>query len=128
MELILKCCAAAILCAAACLLIKKANPELSFALGAAGSAIILIAALKLSDGIGELMQSAKALIGPVSAEIAPMLKCVGIAAVTKFTSELCRDASQSAAAGSIEAAGTICAAAVSAPLIISMLKLIGDMV
>ncbi len=128
MEIIIKCAGAALLCCVVCLMIKKANPELSLALSAVTAAMILLAGLKLADGIGEIAATVRTLLGTGKSQIVPMMKCVGIAAITKLSAELCKDASQSAAAASIEIAGTICAAAVSAPLIISMLKLIGDMV
>lgn len=128
MEVMIRCSAAALLASSMCLLIKRTNPELSLALSAAVTAAVMMAALKLTGGLKELTEAVKTLSGAADGELAPMLKCVGIAAVTKITAELCKEASQPAAASSLEIAGTICAAAVAAPMIISMLKLIGDMV
>lgn len=53
---------------------------------------------------------------------------MAVAIVTKLASELCREASQSAAASAVELAGTLCAFSVALPLIMSMLKMIGGMV
>ena len=58
----------------------------------------------------------------------PVLKCVAIAIITKVTAELCKDASQGAAASAVELAGTVCAMSAAMPLIMSMLKMIGGMV
>lgn len=128
MEIIIKCSALALLCAAICLLIKRTNPELSLALSAAATVVIMLAALRLSENLTELTECVRTMIGAANTLIAPVLKCVAIAAVTKITGELCKDASQSAAAAAVEIAGTMCAIAVTMPVLISMLHLIGGMV
>jgi stage III sporulation protein AD len=56
-----------------------------------------------------------------------MLKCLGIAFISKFGADLCRDASQSALASAVETAGNLCAAALAMPLIISLMTTIGGM-
>ena len=128
MDTIIKCAALAFSCSAICLLIKRTNPELSLALSAAAAVMTALAALRMGECVSELTATVRTLIGTSNIGIAPMLKCVAIAAVTKITGELCKDASQSAVAASVELAGTMCAIAVSMPLVISMLKLIGGMI
>ena len=128
METIIKCAALALTCSAVCLLIKKGNPELSLALSAGAAVLIAMAAFKLGESLMALVESVKTIIGAANTTVAPVLKCVAIAAVTKIAGELCKDASQSAAAASIELAGTMCAIGVAMPMVISMLKLIGGMI
>lgn len=110
------------------LLIKRSNPELSLALSACTVALILIGALGFAKGILELSEAVKTIAGGSAKFISPVLKCVAVAIVTKLASELCREASQSAAASAVELAGTLCAFSVALPLIMSMLKMIGGMV
>ena len=55
------------------------------------------------------------------------MKCLGIAFISKFGADLCRDASQSALASAVEAAGTLCAAALVMPMILSLMTTIGGL-
>lgn len=127
MEIIMRCAAAALVAVLICLLIKRTNPEISMLLSAAAIVIIMIAAMAFAEGIRELASMVKSIAGSSDVIIAPVLKCVGIGAVTKISTELCRDAAQSSVAAAVDLAGTLCAIGVSLPLITSMLKMIGGM-
>ena len=127
MDVIIKCAAAALLSCLICLLIKRTNPEMSMVLGAGAIVIIITAAMSYASSLIELAAAVKNLCGSADVLIGPVLKCVGIGAVTKISTELCRDSSQSSAAAAVDMAGTLCAIGVSMPLILSMLKMIGAM-
>ena len=128
MDIMLKCAAAALTATVICLLIKRTNPEMSMLLSAGAIVVIMTAAMGFARSITELASMVKAMTEDGDVMIVPVLKCVGIGAITRISSELCRDAAQSsAAAAAVDMAGTLCAIGVSMPLIISMLKLIGGM-
>ena len=127
MEVVIKCAAAALLSSLVCLLIKRTNPEMSMILSAGAIVIIVAAALGFASSLIELAQAVRNISSGADVLITPVLKCVGIGAVTKISAELCRDSSQSAAAAAVDMAGTLCAIGVSMPLILSMLKMIGGM-
>lgn len=127
MELLFKAAAAALTAAAVGLLIKNRNPELSLLLGAGTAALILIASAGFLKGLRELADTVKTIAGSSEALIAPVLKCVAIAIVTRIAAELCRDASQAAAASAVELAGTVCAMSAAMPLLMSVLRMIGGM-
>lgn len=127
MELLFKAAAAALTAAAVGLLIKNRNPELSLLLGAGAAALILIASAGFLKGLRELADTVKTIAGSSEALIAPVLKCVAIAIVTRIAAELCRDASQAAAASAVELAGTVCAMSAAMPLLMSVLRMIGGM-
>ena len=127
MELLVKCAALAVFSAAAALLIRRMNPELSLVIGAAAAVVILLASAAL---LGELMDSAKSVgrvFGSQLVQARPILKCLGIAAISRFGADLCRDASQSALAAAVETAGSFCAAAAAMPTILSLMTTIGGM-
>lgn len=128
MELIFKSAAVALLSTVTALLIKRTNPELSLMVGAVTASVILLATLGFASEINELIRLVKSIVGTSDTLIAPVLKCVAIALVTRYTAELCRDSAQGATAAAVETAGTMCAMSVAMPLIISMLRLIGGMV
>ena len=126
MELILKAAASALLTAAVGLLLKKQNPEIALLLGAVTALGILFASLKIVDGLGELRQLARQMIGSeTDVLLAPILKCLAISVVTRFSADSCRDASQSAAASAIEFAGSACSLTAVMPLLLSVLKTVG---
>lgn len=127
MDIMLKCAAAALMATVICLLIKRTNPEFSMLLSAAAIVSIMSAAMIFSRSITDLAALVKTMTEDSDVMIVPVLKCVGIGALTKISAELCRDASQSSAAAAVDIAGTLCAIGVSMPLIVSMLKLIGGM-
>ena len=123
MELVLQCTAAAIFSALTSLLLKRYHPELSFSLSALTLALILLSCLRLLSGAGELVKSVRSSLNVSAAQLEPVLKCLGIAAVSRFGSGLCRDASQSALASAIETAGLFCAAAVVVPSVLSLVNM-----
>ena len=127
MEVVIKCAAAALISSLVCLLIKRTNPEMSMVLSAGAIVIIIAAALGFAPSLIELAQAVRNISSGADVLITPVLKCVGIGAVTKISAELCRDSSQSSAAAAVDMAGTLCAIGVSMPLILSMLKMIGGM-
>ena len=114
--------------AAVGLLIKRTNPEMSLAVGACTVAMIALAAMSFAGEMKSFIKTVKTIAGTSDVLIAPVLKCVAIAVVTKLTSELCRDSSQGASAAAVELAGTVCAMSVAMPLIVSVLRMIGGMV
>ncbi len=127
MELIFRAAAVALVSAAAGLLIKRTNPEMSLVIGACTVAMIALAAMSFAGELKSFIKTVKIIAGTSDVLIAPVLKCVAIAVVTKLTSELCRDSSQGASAAAVELAGTVCAMSVAMPLIVSVLRMIGGM-
>ena len=125
MELIIKSAAAALTAAAVGLLIKKSNPEISMLLGACVTALIVTAAMGFAKGIKELSETVKNIAGGSSTFIAPVVKCLAVAIITKLASDLCKDSSQAAVASALELAGSVCAMSIAMPMIMSVLKMIG---
>jgi len=128
MELIYKASALALLSAVAGLLLKKHNPEAALLLSALTAVGILIAAMGLLNGLQELREQVKHIVGESEVLIAPIMKCLAIAIVTRIAAELCKDSAQNAAAAAVELAGTVCAVSTVMPLLMSVLKMIGEMV
>ncbi len=124
----MKSAAIALVSAIVGLIIKRYNPEISVLLSSCTVAMIGIAAVSFAGELKSFVYTVRTLTGTSDVYIAPILKCVGIAIVTKLTAELCRDSSQSASAAAVELAGTVCAMSVAMPLIMSALEMIGGMV
>lgn len=127
MELAIKCAALAIFSALVSLMIRKMNPELSFSLSAATVLVVLLASFSLLEKLSASYKEAEKLFGDAGMQLRPMLKCLGIAAVSRLGGDLCRDASLSGLASAVELSGTLCAVAVSMPMILSVMTTIGGL-
>ena len=128
MELIYKASALALLSAVVSLLLKKQNPEAALLLSVLTAVGILIAAMGLLNGLQELREQIRKILGGSEVLIAPIMKGRAIAIVTRIASELCKDSAQNAAAAAVELAGTVCAVSTVMPLLMSVLKMIGGLV
>ncbi|MBQ9687186.1 MAG: hypothetical protein IJV41_11705 [Oscillospiraceae bacterium] len=128
MEVLFRCAAIGIFSALISLLIKRYNPELSFTVTALAAVTILLGCRVFFDTAGDLIKSAKSILNSGTTLVQPVLKCLVIALVTKFSASLCKDASQGALASAVETAGTFCAAAVAAPFVVSLLHTINGMI
>ena len=127
MELLLKCTALAMFSAISALLIRRINPELSLAISAAAAVVILLSAAMLLRELTESTKELERVFGSQIVQARPILKCLGIALISKFGSDLCKDASQAALAAAVETAGSLCAAAVAMPMILTLMTTIGGM-
>lgn len=127
MELLVKCTALAVFSALIALMIRRMNPELSFAVAALAVVVLLLSCTSLMDELVHAFLDTQQLFGSAMVQARPILKCLGIAIISKFGADLCRDASQSALAAVVETAGKLCAAAVAMPMILSLMTTIGGM-
>ncbi len=128
MELIYKASALALLSAVVSLLLKKQNPEAALMLSVLTAVGILIASMGLLNGLQELREQIRKILGGSEVLIAPIMKCLAIAIVTRIAAELCKDSAQNATAAAVEIAGTVCAVSTVMPLLMSVLKMIGGLV
>ncbi len=126
MGLMLRVSAAAICALFSCLLLRRTNPELAAALGIAAVVTILLASLSMSETLKEMKDMLRERFQLSDTMMQPVLKCVAAGIVTRLTADLCRDASQTAAASAVELAGSLCALGVVMPLLLTMLKMAGE--
>ena len=127
MELLWKTAGAALCVCAVGLLLRQKSPELALPLSAAAVSLLLLSGLGYLQGLGELREAVRVLLGRDEPYTAPILKCVAIGLVTRFTTSLCVDASQRALGEAVELVGTACALSVSLPLVMAVLKLLGGL-
>lgn len=128
MELILKAAALALTAALIGIVLRRTNPEMTLLLSICTVVLIMGAALGFAQSFTELAQTVQRIFGVSETMIKPVIKCVAVAIITKMTSDLCKDSSQSAAASAVELAGTVCALCIIMPLLMSMLTAIGGMI
>ena len=127
MDILIKTCGLLLTAACSALLIRRSNPEISLLVSIAAVCAALSAAVLLLKPLGELRQIARTMYGAGDAYILPVLKCGAAAIVSKLCADICREASQNAAASAIELVGTLCALGAAMPLLRSMLDTIGEL-
>ena len=126
-EVLLRAAGAALCASFAAVLLRRSAPELTIPLSAAAVVIVLFAPFSLLRGLKDLGDTLRTEYGVEQVYVLPLLKCLAISLITKFTAELCRDASQSAVASAVEFTGTACALGVVLPLVTAVLKTIGGL-
>ncbi|WP_412315709.1 SpoIIIAC/SpoIIIAD family protein [Intestinimonas butyriciproducens] len=112
---------AAALCA---VVVKKNVAELGMVLALCAGAIILSCSLGALEGVKELMDTLADTAGLSPAVLAPVVKTVGIAVLTRVSAELCRDAKEGGIAAFVETAGAAAALFVSLPLLKTVLSMV----
>ena len=112
---------AAALCA---VVVKKNVAELGMVLALCAGAIILSCSLGALEGVKELMDTLADTAGLSPAVLAPVVKTVGIAVLTRVSAGLCRDAKEGGIAAFVETAGAAAALLVSLPLLKTVLSMV----
>lgn len=105
-------------------ILKSQKPEIGVQVSIiTGIAIFLLIAGKMSAVI-DLLNSFARKANIDSSYISTLLKIVGIAYITEFGADICRDAGESSIASKIELAGKVIIVVIAVPIITSLLDLI----
>ena len=116
---------AAILCAA---VLKKTVPELELVLTLATGALIFFTVVEEAKRAGDEVLRLVEAAGLASGLMAPVVKAVFIAILTKITAEVCRDAKEGGIASFVEIAGTLLALTMAIPLMHQVFEGIGRLI
>ena len=123
----MKAAALVLLSACAALLVRRTNPELGLALSVAAVCVVLLLSLTMLCALSTLRDTARRVYGVSEVYLLPVIKCCAAAILARLSADLCREASQSAAASAMELLGVLCALASAMPLLTSMLSVIGEL-
>ena len=124
MEDVVKLAAAALAAALCAVVVKQHAWEVGAVLALAAGALLLGAALGAIEEVRALADELGELIGLSPAVLAPVLKTVGIAILTRIAAELCRDAGEGGIAAAAETAGAAAAVLTALPLLRAVLSTI----
>lgn len=108
--------------------IKKQVPDLALVVTLCAVAVILSTVMAVLEPVRALLDTLGERSGLSAAVLAPVVKTVGIAMLTRVCAELCRDANESGIAAAVEIAGGACAMLVCLPLFQAVLELILELV
>ena len=122
-----KIAAIAVVTALSAVVIRKQTPEIAMILGMLGMALMLKWSFSAVSSIREMLERLRQISGLSSAVVTPVLKTVGIAIMTQFAAEICRDAKEGGLAVFVEAAGAALTLALSLPLLEGVLSMIAEL-
>jgi len=110
-----------------CLVVQKGSPELALLLAISVGMLLTLYALGIISQVTEFIELIADESGLSSAIISPMLKTMGIGTLTKITSDICKDAGQSAIASAVEMVGAASAIYIALPLMKTVFQMIIDL-
>lgn len=125
MDTFVKIITVCLLCAMLCVILRRYSPENALILSVLGCTAALAAALRLFAPILEFLQTLRSIAGLEPAAFSPLLKSVGIGALSQIAGAYCLDAGEKALAQTVELCGTILCALCALPLgnlVLEMLK------
>ena len=117
----------AVIAALCAVTVRKQAQELAMVLILAAVTGILISCIGLFGAIRDLLDRLIEATGLSPAVAAPVIKTVGISVLTRFGSEVCKDAREGGLATAVEIAGTAAALCLAAPLLQMVLDLITEL-
>lgn len=106
------------------LIIKQQRPEIAVQLSLALATIIFLMVLSKINVVLNLFRDMAAKANISSMYLNTILKIIGIAYVTEFGAQVCRDAGEGAVAGKIEFAGKVFVMVMAIPIIALVLDTI----
>lgn len=104
--------------------IKKQSPEFSLLIGISTGVLIFFMIASPAMEVLSLLKELGEKAGVKTAYIGIVLKVIGIAYIAQFACEICTDAGERAIASKVELGGKVLIMAVSAPMILSLMRLI----
>lgn len=127
MGLIGQVAAVAVVGAVCAAVVKKQVPDIALVVALCAVALMLGFAMSVLEPVRVLLDALGEQAGLSAAVLAPVIKTVGIALLTRVCAELCRDASESGIAAAVEISGGACALLVCLPLFQAVLELLTEL-
>jgi stage III sporulation protein AD len=108
--------------------ISEKKPELGMLLGVLFGAMALIIALGKAGAVIEVLNETINRAGIDAKLLVPVLKVTGIAYITQFSVDVCRDVGQNSIAAKIEIVGKIMMLVVALPIATSLIRIISGII
>lgn len=109
-------------------LIKNNRPEFSTYASIIAGAIILFLVINELTPIISLLQNLSEKMGVTSKFFKILLKITGVAYLTEFGANVCRDSGESAIAGKVELAGKIIIISLSIPILLTLMETLFELI
>lgn len=127
MEDIVKIAAVALITVLCAVVTKKHVPEIGIVISVLGVALIALYSLNMLASIKNFIAVLAETAGISPTVIEPVIKTVGIAMITKFAAEICKDAKEGGVAALVETVGAAAALIVCFPLVETVLSMVQEL-
>lgn len=117
----------AITAALCAVMVKQKAQDVGVVLGLMACVLLLVGVLPAMEEVAGMLRDMSEMAGLSEVILEPVFKTVGIAIVTKFAAELCRDAKENGIASFVELSGAVAALLLAIPLLRMVLELIGGL-
>lgn len=117
-----------IIAAILAVIISEKRPELGLLLGLAFGCIALMIAFSKAGAIVKVLEDTVNKAGIDGQLLVPVLKVTGMAYITQFSVDACKDVGQNSIAGKVETVGKIMMLVVSVPIATSLIKIISSII
>lgn len=117
-----------IIAAISAVIISERKPELGLLLGLAFGTIALMVAFSKAGAIVEVLEDTVNKAGIDAKLFVPVLKVTGMAYITQFAVDSCKDVGQNSIAGKIETVGKIMMLVVAVPIATSLIRIITSII
>lgn len=125
---IIKIAAVCLVAVALSVIVKQVKPELGIFIPITASAVVFIYALSELSGITEQISIKVTQYGLNNEYLIILFKSIGIAYVTEFAADCCKDAGESAIASKVELYGKVMILACAVPIMFSVLEMIDEVI
>lgn len=112
----------ALLAAVALVLIRQARPELSVPLSVLVGAMLLFFVVRQIGAVVNLVEDLAARADVDLRYVESLLKIIGIAYLTEFGAQVCRDAGEGALGAKVELAGKVFILLLAVPIVIAVVE------
>lgn len=103
-------------------LIRQARPELAVPLSVLAGALVLLFVFRQIGAVVELVSSLLRQAEISTAYTGNLLKIIGIAYLTEFGAQICRDAGEAALGAKVELAGKVFILLLAVPIVIAVVE------
>lgn len=110
------------------LVVSDKKPEFALILGVAFAAMALVVAFGKAGAIIGVLEECIENAGIDAKLLVPVLKVTGIAYITQFAADICKDAGQNSVASKIETVGKIMMLVIAVPIATSLIKIISTII
>ncbi|MGI6622961.1 MAG: stage III sporulation protein AD [Clostridiaceae bacterium] len=117
-----------IIAAILAVIISEKKPELGLLLGLAFGTIALMVAFSKAGAIVEVLEDTINKAGIDGKLLVPVLKVTGMAYITQFSVDACKDVGQNSIAGKVETVGKIMMLVVAVPIATSLIRIISSII
>jgi stage III sporulation protein AD len=103
------------------IVLRQSRPEFALILSILVGTVIFLSALPKIGMVVSTMNSIASKVEIGSLQLGMLLKIVGVAYITEFGAQICRDANESAIAGKVELAGKVIIMVLAVPIVLVIL-------